>query len=107
MNVHFVEFTFCSVDSADSNSNTAGNPVFPFTMSGDGVDDVHIPSLLISRESGIALQSLIANHGFARVRLSSKSETQEDKVHDNTLNNNGQSTSTRTEQQAQSNQSSP
>lgn len=70
-------------------------------MSGDGVDDIHISSLLISRENGEILKTLIVNHGSARVKLSSKPESQE--VH-NTLDS---SSTAHHEQPTQSNQSSP
>ena len=45
-------------NSAQSQTNTS-SPMFPFSMSGDGTSDVHIPSLFISNNDGLYLIRLL------------------------------------------------
>ena len=52
----------------------SSNQFFLFSMSGDGVDDVNIPSLLISREDGVVLRSLTMTYDSVKVLLTSGTE---------------------------------
>ena len=47
-------------NNAQSQTNTS-SPMFPFSMSGDGTSDVHIPSLFISNSDGLYLIKLLQN----------------------------------------------
>ena len=80
---HFSTWLFFPVivdnvrSSASQNSGSEPNvvkPIFPFTMSGDGVDDIHIPALLVSRENGVTLRTLVSTYEVVRVLLSSGTE---------------------------------
>ena len=77
-----------SIDNARSTSVNSGSeanvvkPVFPFSMSGDGVDDVRIPAVLISREDGVALRSILTNNGDVRVLLQAGTEEEIKQLHD-------------------------
>ena len=78
--VTFVNFIMdFTIDNIHATSNTGSEtnvvkPVFPFSMSGDGVDDVNIPSLLISREDGVVLRSLTMTYDSVKVLLTSGTE---------------------------------
>ena len=55
----------------DTTNSEANKPIFPFSMSGDGLEDVNIPSVLISRQDGLSLLSLIETTGYVQVLLTS------------------------------------
>ena len=77
------------IDNARSSTRSVGSqepnsvkPVFPFTMSGDGVDDIHIPALLISREDGMTLRSLASTYDAVRILLSAGTDEEMKELHE-------------------------
>ncbi len=55
-------------------------------MSGDGVDDIQIPAVLISRDDGILLRYLSSENKNVRILLHSGSEEELKKLHEAVTN---------------------
>lgn len=53
----------------DNSQTNISSPPFPFSMSGDGVEDVTIPSLFISQSNGLRLLELLEQFGIVRVLM--------------------------------------
>ncbi len=77
-----IDYAHSSTHSPGSQEPNSVKPVFPFTMSGDGAGDVHIPALLISREDGMTLRSLASTYDAVRVLLSAGTDVEMRELHE-------------------------